>query len=308
MNHHAIRFVTIAACLALWPQVSQARPARHFRTIKAHNNFVIQFAPAANAKVVGSVSQDGTARLLKMPGRHKLVRIKGADDETFGAMAVSPDAKHVALSVDSTVRLYAIKKRKAVKLHDLKGHKKEITALAFDKAGTTLASCADGVRIWNLAGKELTVIAKDKKVSDVQFSPTSGEIVAVLEDGVHFYGRSSFKEARKIAKKKLQRVTFSPDGKLLAAVGTNGTLTVMTVAGKTVWIKEQLASETFAVFAAKGKLVLSAFRGDKVIAHSTKTGALKWFVNGKEGISVLTIKGNVLVTSGGEGRVWLWKL
>lgn len=308
MNIHFTRLVTVALCLALWPQVGLSRPARHFKTIKAHGNFVTQFATASKAKYMASVGQDGTARLWKMPGGRKVALIKGADDETFGAIAVDPEGKRVAISVGSAVRVYAIKKRKAVKLHELKGHKKEINALAFDKAGTTLASAADGVRLWNMAGKEIAKIAEKKKVSDVKFSPATGEIVAVQEDGVHFYGRSSFSEARKIAHKALQRVSFNTDGKMMAAVGTNGTLTLFNAAGKKVWTKDKLASETFAVFAAGDKLVLSAFRGDKVVAHDARTGALKWFINGKEGISVLTIKGKVLVTGGGEGRIWLWKL
>ena len=307
MSHYAIRFLTIAVCLTLWAQVALAKPARHFRTLRGHKNFIIQISAASKAKVMVSVS-DSTARLWKLPGGQKQAQIKASEDETFGVIAVGPEGKHVAISVGTTIRLYSVKRYKAVKLHVLKGHAKDITALAFDKAGTTLASSADGVRLWNLTGKEIAKIATDKQVSDVRFSPASGEIVAVLKDGVHFYGRNSFKEARKIAQKELFRVSFSDDGKQMAAVGTSGTLTLFNAAGKKVWSKDKLAAETFVGFAAGGKLVLSAFRGNKIIAHDAKTGTLKWTINGKEGMSVLTIKDKVLATGGGEGRIWLWKL
>lgn len=307
MNRHLFCIATAAACLTLWAQTAGARPARHYRTLRAHKNYLIQVAPAANSKFVASVAQDGTARLWQMPGGRKLAPFKAAEDETFRAIAVAPDGKHVAISVGSNIRLYAVKRYKATKLMDMKGHAKEITSLAFDKAGTTLASCSDGVRLWNIKGKEIAKLAPKATFSHVTFAP-SGDVVGVQADSIHFYGRTSLKETRKVALKKIQRVTFSSDGKKMAVVGTNSTLTLLDAAGKKLWSKEKLASETFAVFSPGDKLVISAFRGDKVIAHDTKTGALKWVVNGKEGISVLTIKGNVLVTGAGEGRVWLWKL
>lgn len=300
-----LRTMIITACLVVWSQAGHARPARHFKTLKGHKNFVMQIAVASKARVVATVSQDGTARLWKLPGGQKLVQIKGDDDESFNAIAIDPDARHVAISVASTVRVYAIKKRKAKKLFDLEGHKQEINALAFDKAGTTLASCGDGVRLWSIAGKEITKIVADKKVTDVRFSPASGEIVAVQPDGIYFYGRSSFSQTRKIALKGALRVAFDAEGKQLAAVGS-GTMTVISAAGKKLWSKDKLAAETYAAFA--GKLVLSAFRGDKLVAHDTRTGALKWFAKGREGISVFAVKGKIIVSGGGEGRVWLWKI
>ena len=307
MNGNLIRLATIVVCLALCPRVVFARPARHFRTLRDHKNFITQIGAASQGTFIVSIS-DSKARMWKMPGGQKRALFQAAEDETFGVVAVAPAGDHVAISVGSTVRLYSVKKFKVKKLHDLKGHKKDITALTFDKAGTTLASSADGVRLWNLAGKEIAKIAADQEISDVKFSPASGEIVAVQKDGIHFYGRSSFKESRKIAQKEILRVSFSSDGKKLATVGKKNTLTVMDAAGKTIWTREKLASETFAAFTPGDKEVLAAFRGNTVIAHDAKTGAVKWTINGKEGISVLTLAGKVMATGGGEGRVWLWKL
>ncbi len=307
MNRHLFRLFTVTACVTLWAQAAAAKPARHFRTLHGHKSFLIQISPAASSKFVASVAQDGTARVWQMPNGRKLAQMKAAEDETFEAIAVAPDGKHVAIAVGANIRLYSVKRYKAKKLMDIKGHAKTITSLTFDKAGTTLASCSDGVRLWNLKGKEIAKLAPKATFSHVTFAP-SGEVVGVQANSIHFYGRTSLKEARKVALAKIQRVTFSADGKKMAVVGTNSTLTVTDAAGKKLWSKESLASETFAVFSPGDKMVVSAFNGDKVIAHDAKTGALKWFVNGKEGISVLTIKGKVLVTGGGEGRLWLWKM
>lgn len=310
--HRLIPLGLAAACVLLWTQPAQARPARHYKTLKGHKNFIINIAISANGKVAATVSQDGTARLWLLPSGRPAGVIKGDESENFGVVALGPAGKRVAVSVDSDVRLYTVgKRRKLTKTLDFKGHTKEINALAFDKDGSTLASAAgDGVRLWGVStGKTFSKLADGKAATDVKFNPDTGAVVVVLADGIHFIGRSSLKATHKIAGAKLRRVGFSRDGKHVAAVSTDGKLRLfLAKGGAALWTKSKASDDTYPVFSPDGKIVITAFMGDKIMGHLTKDGSMKWFVKGDTGLSVMALRGRTMVTGGGETTVWLWRV
>jgi len=96
-------------------------------------------------------------------------------------------------------------------------------ALAFSPDGATLAGGGWGdtrLRLWDAAtGKELTVFPKTgEDIVSVAFSP-DGKTIAVAGDNVYLYDPSTGKERLRI-ERRAQRLVFSPDGSVLASVGT----------------------------------------------------------------------------------------
>jgi len=297
----------LCACLLLTSHPADAKGPRKFRVLKGHDNFITQIVLAP--KLMATASQDATVRLWKLPAGRPQTVIKAGEDETFGLIALSPKGDHLAISVDSAIHVYAIAKKKAKKVFQLKGHKKEIQALAIDAGGTTLISVSDGVRLWSLTtGKEIGKVAGDKAATYVVFPPGSSDFAVLLADGLHFYSRSTFKETRKLAMKNIRRVAFSSDGALLAATTKDSTLDIYTAKGAKLWSQPKLSDDSYAVFTQDKKTVIAGFENTKLVGLNARTGKMQWFITGDAGLAILDLQGKVLATAANESRIWLWRI
>jgi WD40 repeat protein/serine/threonine protein kinase len=160
---------------------------------------------------------DGATRVLPIPEW-------GRDFEEWPAIAVSPEGRQLATaSTSHAVSLWDANSPAAQPAHVLRGHTRPISHLAFSPDGRQLATGSqDSIRLWDTAtGRQLFELPTDASPTlaysadgqrllsnDIDgkyrlWDPTSGKLVAKVGDGS--------------AHQKPRGVTFSPDGKRVAA-------------------------------------------------------------------------------------------
>ena len=156
---------------------------------------------------------------------------------TFFKVAFSTDGKSLAAGCsDNTVKVFdvATGKMRNLKMRTLKGGRsKPVWCIAFSPDGKTLASGGWGLTLWDLAeGRQKAFRARYNWVHSVAFSP-DGKTLAVggyADDHLKLWNLATGKVQAKfnafagagsvdtgLLKPTVESVTFSPDGKMLAA-------------------------------------------------------------------------------------------
>jgi len=121
-------------------------------TLSGHKDRVYAVAFHPSGELVASASNDGTARLWRVPSGDCLHVLEHGGGRLWTA-AFSPDGNLLATAGDDlAIRLWD--PARGVQLHALTGHTKRISSVAFHPSGELLASAGDDglVILWDLAG------------------------------------------------------------------------------------------------------------------------------------------------------------
>lgn len=156
--------------------------------------------------------------------------------DVVNAVVYSPDGNRLATaSKDATVKVWDLGNGREIKTY--RGSKDPVRALAWSKDGKWIASTAGNeIHIWDPDTGKLKTSLKghEKPVSAVAFHPDGTVLASGSDDtSVRLWdlgtGMETFNlnaDGDKKSKSQIYSVTFSPNGKLVAAVNGNGQLQI----------------------------------------------------------------------------------
>ncbi|MFO0900716.1 MAG: protein kinase [Pirellulales bacterium] len=195
---------------------------------RGHSYFVLDVAFDRTGQTLASSSADGTVRLWNAATGEPLHVLRG-NTKWVASVACSPRDSVVAASGwDGSVRLWDMVTGAA--LWTVQAHTDKAYSVAFAPDGRRIASAglSDGrVRLWDVrSGAELSTFALPQPhITDIAYSPdgtslavSNGEGVATILDATS--GRS----VRTIDGSRLNKITYSPDGRLLVTASSGSGL------------------------------------------------------------------------------------
>lgn len=211
------------------------------RTILGHNDYIYSCSWSPDSKTLATASYDKLIKIWDVSNGTELKTLKDHADAVY-AVAFSPDGNLLASgSADRSVKMWDVKTGK--RIYTLSGHGDIVFSLAWNKAGNQLTSTgADKtMRTWNVnpqAGNQArSVGAGDRTVNEVVYSMDGTLLATVSDDKTLRVFNANGQPTQNIKDNadSMLSVAISPDNKLVAGGGFDGTVKIFNVAdGKLV--------------------------------------------------------------------------
>jgi RNA polymerase sigma factor (sigma-70 family) len=308
-------------CVRRWDVASR----KELGTPTGHVGWVHALAFSPDGRTLATAGSDRTVRLWNMAARRESRVLTGCA-ATIDTVTFSPDGTQVACgSRDGRVVVWDAATGRETARFQVGGDRWEAKAV-FSPDGKLLAAASrDGhIVLWDVgkAREARRFPHSEEGVMSIAFSPdgkwlATGHIddrKEVKDDLLRMWDVAAGKEVRRLIGSKelmIPSVAFSPDGRVLAAVGWSGTIQLWDPAtGKSLCrLGEPGGRASGVAFSPDGRMLASSGRDDMVRLWEAATGSERKSFRGHRGSTegvVFSPDGKTLASGGWDTTVLLW--
>jgi WD40 repeat protein len=307
--------------IALWnPSLGQV-----LRTMTRHTDTVNAVLFSEDDRQLFSVGNDRAIRVWQVADGREMRHITGDLPGPAYKIAVSSDGQLVATILGAEIKLLDLRDGHVVRTLTVQGG--SVTDVAFSPKEQLLAAslctsfssefeCLQGeIRLWNVAdGQVVRVWGKEHKapITEIEFSPDGQMLVSIdVQSQARLWRVSTGEEVWKLEDVRAP-AAFSPDGKVLALVSSNG-ITLWRVEDQQIIIVISNFEVKDMIFSADGQMLITngGEEGDEIRFWDVATGKLlrrltwhTWVVL----VLGLSSKGDRLVSGSADRTIKLWRM
>ncbi|MGA5566630.1 eIF2A-related protein [Streptomyces platensis] len=261
--------------------------------LRGHTKPVDSLAFTSDGRTLASGSVDRTVRIWDVGARRTSATLTGTRTT---ALAISPDGRTVATGGAGQVRIWDVKARRNTAT--ISAHIRWTSPLAFSPDGRTLVTPdgedKGGARLWDTRSHRTTATLGGRRdaVRSVALS-SDGRVIAVVGHSLRLWTAKNPRPLRTLttSAERTYSVVFSPVGRRLASVETDGTVRLWDAATghATATFKGHTKYFDGAAFSPDGK-TLATLSDDRTVRlwnveTHRETGALKGKTGGLSAIA-----------------------
>jgi len=281
----------------------------------------VAFSPDGSLLVTGS--QDETARVWSVKSGEELTQFHGHTGNVESASFVGRGAA-VVTSGDRTVRFWSVAAEPILsEIGSQLRARKAMLSVAFDPQGTHLVTAGRDLtaRIWDVgSGALLRTLHGGRRAGDwieaAQFDAGGRHVLAAGDDGkLRIWTVSGGSPPTVLSGsegKPLYDATFSPDGRLVAAGGSNGTVSVWR------WRRRALTHTlgppgeriNGVAFSPDGRLIAAALDNGTVRIWESRNGAVVAVLHADHPLTSIAFDptGELLAAGAASGTTSIWNV
>jgi len=286
--------------------------------LKAHTNYVQEVAFSPKGDKLATSSDDETVRLWNVDNGdntevfESLVVFKGHKDKVFAVVFSDDGRQLISGGADATLRIWDIDS--GVTMRVLQGHSGFVTGVAV--AGNRLFTSGTDrtIKQWDISLPHQHLIDLANTPTATAIAPNGDKVAIGFENGLlqlhDLPTRTLGPTQLTVHTKDIQRLAFSPDGKLLASASLDNTAKLWKVEdNQLTLIKpiEHQAGVNAVAFSTDGKTLFTASYDGKMGEFNIDTQNLKFhplYEKDMNSISWNATGDTMLTTSDNQALLW----
>lgn len=226
-----------------------------------------------------TASNDGTAKLWRVTSRNVRIPLHGAP-EKLAHGALSPDGATLVTAAEGSSEATLWEARTGARLRSLQGHRGDLTAVAFNPAGTRVATASadHSAKIWDVrTGALLVSLDHPVKVMTIAFSSDGGRVVTSGLNEVRVWNATSGALITKLERRLTENpVRLSKDGARILTSSMWGIASIKSVDTGAVLVNLEGSQDPIsaAAFSQDGERVATTNVDRTVKVWNARTGKL----------------------------------
>jgi WD40 repeat protein len=262
------------------------------RPILQHQTYLREVVFSPDNQRIATAGDDATVKIWNRRGR-LLHTLKG-HTQRIDSISFSPDGQWIAsASRDGTVRLWTTN---GMFIKSLTGHRDAVLSVCFSPDGKRLASASqDGtVKLWTSNGTLIKTLTPDPQV----LPPATDQASSHLNEKPNQTVR-------------VNAVTFSPDGQLLASASDDQLVRLWSVDGRLLKTLQGHTNWVLDVsFSSDSQILASASYDNTVKLWSRKGDLIRTLRGHTDSVARIRFSptGKILATTSWDNRIQFWRL